>query len=448
MQLPRSLLASLCYLIAGLLAPGFAAAQSQSAGADQPQVRFASAWRVRGEVTVLSVAGQARSLREGDAVFVGERVRAETTAEAVLKTDDAGIVAVRPGASFSIEKFVAQGKPSDQMTLRVLGGALRVITGWIGRVDRAQHVIVTPTATIGIRGTDHEPYVMTTELATALMQAEGTYNKVNRGGTTLAAYGRSVDVTPGKVGFARSGSPQRNRALATLLLPVLLDKIPEFYVPGQFDAELDQLSETSEEEAARLFEERARTFPRVPAASPEPTVPNAQPRLLPAPEALRPAPEAARPAPLAGAPADSRDSALSLACAADIVAKAWLAQLDAAISRRDTSFIISMFAPEAVFTATVRDKDGNATSIGIGRQEFVDSTVTAMQGLTDFRQRRLSVEGSINAGGSCDRVSVKSLVLEQGTQNGRSYRFESVEEYAIEWRADRWLATKATTVLR
>ncbi len=441
MLLTRSLFASMCCLVAGLVASDFAAAQSESAGAGQSQVRFASAWRVRGEVTVLSMAGQTRTLREGDAVFVGERVSAEPTAEAVLRTDDAGMVALRSSASFAIEKFVAQGKPSDQMTLRVLGGALRVITGWIGRVNRAQHVIVTPTATIGIRGTDHEPYVMTTELATALMQAEGTYNKVNRGGTTLVAYGRSVDVTPGKVGFARSGNPQRNRALATLLLPVLLDKIPEFYVPGQFDAELDQLSETSEDDAARQFEERARTLPREPAASPEPNAPNAQPRLMPAPEA-------ARAAPLAGMPATGRDSALSLACAADSVAKTWLGQLDAAITMRNPSSIIAMFALDAVFTATVRDKDGNATSIDIGRQEFVDSTITAMQGLAEFRQRRLSIEGQIDAGGTCDRLSVKSLVLEQGTQNGKSYRFESVEEYVIERRAGRWLATKAATVLR
>lgn len=430
-------------LIAGLLASELAFAQSESANAGQPPVRFASAWRVRGEVTVLSVAGQARSLREGDAVFVGERVTAEPTAEAVLKTEDAGVVAVRSGASFSIEKFAAQGRPSDQMTMRVFSGALRIITGWIGRVNRVQHVIVTPTSSIGVRGTDHEPYVMTAEIAATLMQPEGTYNKVNRGGTTLTAYGRSVDVVPGKVGFVRTGSGARSRSLATLLLPVLLDKIPEFYVPGQFDAELDQLSETSEDEAARQFEERARTLPREVATTGAPAAPNAPAQAVPSPEA-----STAQPAGTPTSPAAGRLSALSVACGADAVARNWLGQLDAAIRARNTAAILAMFAPNAVFSATVRDKDGNTTSVDIGRQEFVDSTTTAIQGLTDFRQRRLSVEGQVMAGAGCARVSVKSLVLEQGTQNGKSYRFESVEEFVIERRAGKWLATRATTVLR
>ena len=437
MSLIRTLLLSLCCLLPGWLLPQVAVAQP-AATAAQPQVRFASVWRVRGDVTVFGVDGQPRSVRGGDAIFVGERVRAEATGEAILKTEDAGIVAVRAGSSFSIEKFSAEGKPSDQMTLRVLGGALRVITGWIGRVNRAQHVIVTPTASIGIRGTDHEPYVMTAELATSLLQAEGTYNKVNRGGTTLEAYGRSVDVTPGKVGFARSGSPQRSRALATLLLPVLLDKIPEFYVPGQFDAELDSLSESNDAEATRQLEERVKSLPKEPATSTE--VSSAQPRLAPAP---------VPPAVLqATAPVSNRDAQLSVVCGAETVARNWLSQLDAAISRREPLAIIALFAPDAVFGATVRDKDGNATSVNISRQEFVDSTITSIQGLTDFRQRRLSTTGQVDLGGSCDRISVKSLVLEQGLQNGKPYRFESVEDYLLEWRSGRWLATKATTVVR
>jgi hypothetical protein len=32
----------------------------------------------------------------------------------------------------------------------------------------------------------------------------------------------------------------------TILLPVLLDKVPSFYVPGRFDANLDPYSETAD----------------------------------------------------------------------------------------------------------------------------------------------------------------------------------------------------------
>ena len=427
--------------VVALLAPAQRAqAQPGGAGAAAPNeaaVRFGSAWRLRGEVTVSSANGAARSLREGDLVYVGERVQTDKTAEVVLKTDDAGIVAVRPGASFAIEKFSAEGRASDNMTLRVFGGAVRMVTGWIGRTNRSQLAILTPSATIGIRGTDHEPYVVTSELAAALGQPEGTYNKVNRGGTTLAAGGRTVDIVPGRVGFVRSTGQQRNRALLTLLLPVLLDKIPEFYVPGAFDAELDALSATADSEALRLLDERSRNQQRPGASSVAPTGVANQ--------------AAAAPAPLPGAasgPAAGRESALAISCGAANIARAWLGRFDAAVSRRDAQSILAMFVPEVVITATVLDRDGKSQSVNVARQDFVASATTAMQGLSDFRQRRLSVEADVEAGATCDRVQVKSLVLEQGTQGGKPFRFESVEEYTLERRAGRWQAVKAATTQR
>ena len=435
--------AMLCVI--ALLAPAQRAQAQQGAVAAaaapaDASVRFASAWRLRGEVTVSSASGAARSLREGDLVYVGERVQTDKTAEVVLKTDDAGIVAVRPGASFAIEKFSAEGRASDNMTLRVFGGAVRMVSGWIGRTNRAQLAILTPSATIGIRGTDHEPYVVTSELAAALGQPEGTYNKVNRGGTTLAAGGRTVDITPGRVGFVRSTGQQRNRALLTLLLPVLLDKIPEFYVPGAFDAELDALSATADSEATRQLEERTRNQQRPGAFIVAPTGVANQGTAAPA-----------APAPLSGSasgPAAGRESALAIACGAGNIARTWLGRFDAAITRRDAQSILAMFVPEVVITATVLDRDGKSQSVNVARQDFVASATTAMQGLSDFRQRRLSVEADVEAGATCDRVQVKSLVLEQGTQAGKPFRFESIEEYTLERRAGRWQAVKAATTQR
>ena len=98
---------------------------------------------------------------------------AAASSEAVLKTDDAGWLAVRPGAVFVAERFAAEGRPSDEFAVRIFVGALRMITGWVGRSNREGHRVLTPTATIGIRGTDHEPYVMTTELAESLAQTAG-----------------------------------------------------------------------------------------------------------------------------------------------------------------------------------------------------------------------------------------------------------------------------------
>ena len=128
----------LCVFIAAALPSGARAASE--AGAINPDTgkKFGVVWRIRGDVVAApGGAGGERHLKEGDAVFVGERIRADAAAEAALKTEDAGVIGIRPGAEFLAEHFSAAGKSSDSLTVRLLTGSLRVITGWIGRTNRA-----------------------------------------------------------------------------------------------------------------------------------------------------------------------------------------------------------------------------------------------------------------------------------------------------------------------
>lgn len=176
--------------------------------------RFASVYKISGVVRVGDAAGGAqRDLKQGDVLRVGDVVQASATGEAVLRTDDAGIIAVRPNASFVMERFSAKRRADDQFGMRLFAGALRLITGWTGLRNKENYRVNTPTATIGIRGTDHEPYVMTPELALKLQlqQVEGTYNKVNRGGTMLEAAGAQLSIDAGQVGFAPSKSGPKKR---------------------------------------------------------------------------------------------------------------------------------------------------------------------------------------------------------------------------------------------
>ena len=108
-----------------------------TAGGDAGQ-RFGAILRLRGEVSATAADGsQMRALREGDRVYVGERVNASATSEALVRTEDAGLLAVRPGSSFLAERFVAEGRPTDNLSLRLFAGSIRMITGWVGRSNRA-----------------------------------------------------------------------------------------------------------------------------------------------------------------------------------------------------------------------------------------------------------------------------------------------------------------------
>ncbi len=383
-------------LLAAAAWPGFTAAAETVASAE-PAKRYANVLRVRGEVIASGgSSGVERRLREGDAVYVGERVRAAAQGEAVLKTEDAGFLAVRPNTDFVAERYAAEDKPSDSFTVRLLTGSLRLVSGWIGRTNRAGSKVVTPTATIGIRGTDHEPYVLSAELAAATSNREGTYDKVNRGGTTMEVGENKLDIDAGRVGFVRAAGAKgfKERALMTILLPVLLDKVPNFYVPGEFDPELDKLSEAADQDSLRALEQRR----KAPAAQ----------------------------------------------CAATKVARTWLKQLDGAIVKRDAKTIVELFSADVAVRANVKDKDGALTGVDLSRDEMAQSTVAAMKGLSNYKQRRVTTDAAAEGEG-CTRIAVKSVVIEQGRQSGKPYRFEAVEEYVLESRDGKWLAVKAVT---
>lgn len=393
-----------CFFILCSFPGHFVAAAEPDKPSIESSKRFASVWRIQGDVYASGGAsGPERLLREGDPVSVGNRIRTAASAEAVLKTEDAGFVAIRPNAEFIAESFAAEDKLTDHFTLRLILGSLRVITGWTGRTNQAGHRIVTPSVTLGIRGTDHEPFVLSPELAAATSSPEGTYDKVNRGGTTMMTGGQTLDINPGQVGFVRAtGSHYKTRALLTILLPVLLDKVPDFFVPGQFDAELDRYSKTADEDSLGQLEQRRKA---------------------------------------ANAPPSEK-------CVPIKLAKAWLRQLDGAIARNDAPAIVALFAPEVSVRASVRGNDSKMTTIDLGREELAQSTLAAVQGLKDYKQRRVSIEAKLAGPATeavCDHVSVKSVVIEQGQQSGKRFRFESLEEYLLELRSGKWLATRAET---
>ena len=367
-----------------------------------PAQRFGTISRITGGVLMLDRATSgSRYLKLDSIVYVGEKIYTSTSGEAVIKTDDGGYIAIRPNTEFIAKVFIAQGKNTDSMALQLITGSLRVITGWIGKLNPNSHVIYTPTATIGIRGTDHEPYVLPDDLVSSTHFKAGTYDKVNRGKTLLGNEGQTLEIETGRVGFARKTQFQA-KGLMTILMPVLLDKVPDFYIPGKFDAELDQFSKTADADSAQKLTQKIKN-----------------------------------------------DSTLNI-CDPTDVAKKWLQQFDSAVEKRNAQAILAQFSPDIHVRAIVRNNDGKTTTVEFNREELVQSTIAAAKGLEKYSQRRLTInaEQSPPDNKNCDQISVKSSVIEQGIQSGKSYRLESDEEYLLKPKEGKWLAIKAQTTQR
>jgi hypothetical protein len=185
------------------------AAMLVCAGAPAQEVAGKALW-VTGKVERVAPDGTVRALLQGDAVRRHDVVRTAAGSHAQLVMTDEALIAVRPESSLRIDEYrYAGAQHGGRAVFELMKGGFRSITGVIGRDDKSQYRLSTPTASIGIRGTDHETFVA----------EAGTYNRVTVGGTYLqSAHGR-LEIGPGETGFAGS---QANGA------PFRLQRTPDF----------------------------------------------------------------------------------------------------------------------------------------------------------------------------------------------------------------------------
>lgn len=116
---------------------------------------------VSGDVQIISPTGQARAAQKGDAVNEGDTLTSAARSTAQIKMQDGGFFAVRPATRMKIDKFVFSGKAdgSERGFFSLVKGGFRAVSGLIGRVNKENYKVTTPSATIGIRGTDYEVVV-------------------------------------------------------------------------------------------------------------------------------------------------------------------------------------------------------------------------------------------------------------------------------------------------
>jgi hypothetical protein len=159
---------------------------------------------VNGQVQIDNAAGQRHTLQKGDPVNESDTVTTASGASAQIKMEDGGLIAIRPDSQLKIDSFVFHGTAdgSERSFFSLFRGGIRAITGIIGQQNKSNYRIAAGGATIGIRGTDHETFVVLKGSALAASVPPGTYNKVNSGETTLTTDKGVIHILPNQMGFA------------------------------------------------------------------------------------------------------------------------------------------------------------------------------------------------------------------------------------------------------
>jgi hypothetical protein len=194
--------------------------------------------RMKGEVYIARADVPTVTAKGEEAINEGDLITTAKGAEVLIRFKDNTIITLRPDSSLLVKSFQHEDKPTDSFFTSLLKGGLRSVTGLLGKARPESVKFSTPTATIGIRGTDFEIAILPSDTADA---RAGTYNYVHEGKTSLgldkAETGpTSIDVKPEETGLALANPRPGEPALQ------ILKQRPAFLRGGGFDAHMLQLS--------------------------------------------------------------------------------------------------------------------------------------------------------------------------------------------------------------
>jgi len=197
-----------------------------------PDAAFAAA----GAVTHLSGAvvarrgdGQSQILSVKSEVREGDVIATADNSYARVKFGDGTEVVLRPNTQIKVEafKFEEQKPREDNVLLSLLKGGLRSVTGLLAKRNPENFRVQSPTATIGIRGTNFGALFCQNDCAGVpggggKPPANGLHVDVSDGAIIVSNAGGSREFKVGEFGFVQSSQSPPVQVPAGQATPVAL----------------------------------------------------------------------------------------------------------------------------------------------------------------------------------------------------------------------------------
>lgn len=148
MRLPLALPLSISLL---LLTP-WSLAQTAPPATDAP--RAGTFKQVQGETWAGSAAAR-RAPTPGDGLRETERVSTGQTGAATIVLKDGTVLTLGPNTTADLSQFQFDATTQKgHFALNLLQGSIRVVTGLLAKINPDLFKVSTPTAVVGVRGTD------------------------------------------------------------------------------------------------------------------------------------------------------------------------------------------------------------------------------------------------------------------------------------------------------
>jgi hypothetical protein len=199
---------------------------------------FGTVDALTGRVAVINIDGDTRTLSVGERIQTSETIVTGADSEVLIKTDDDGVVFLKPNSKLVVEAYSAKGSEKDIITLRLLKGSFRGANGFIGNNETQHYQVRTPNAVVGLKEADFQ-----VELFDDLGRTN-TVTKVNSGEIVLKSRGISLNVAANQFGSAPSNAP-----------PQILDEGPSgTFSHGKLDDKAEQLFKSKSSSNALRFQ--------------------------------------------------------------------------------------------------------------------------------------------------------------------------------------------------
>ena len=151
----KSTVTALCGLVLVCVTTNTPAQTITTAAKPQPEAHAGILKSVRGDVRLLAPDGSTRIGKSGDAVAPIDRIVTGPDSGTSVVLRDGTKLVVGPSSRLDLKEFHFDSTTQDGgMLVSLLQGSARMVSGLIGKTHPDAVRVETPTAVIGIRGTD------------------------------------------------------------------------------------------------------------------------------------------------------------------------------------------------------------------------------------------------------------------------------------------------------
>jgi hypothetical protein len=160
--------------------------------------------------------GRALALTSGGQIELGDLIKVGERSSVQLRFTDSSLTALRANSELLVEDYhFTEVASDDRSAFKLLKGGLRSISGLIGKLNPAGYALHTPSATVGIRGTNLSALSCSGDCVNAdgSKAADGVYGGVTEGKIVVSNSTGELELQKNEYFYVASNSTAPSRLL-------------------------------------------------------------------------------------------------------------------------------------------------------------------------------------------------------------------------------------------